>query len=305
MKEIKTVSIVGMGALGLLYADIIQSNLGDGVVSFVMDQARFEKYSGQTFTINGQAKAFKMVSVDAVRESPDLVIVAVKSTGLEASLPIIKKLTGPSTIVISVLNGISSEGIIAEEIGLEKIIYTVAQGMDAMKFGNDLKYTKTGELHIGATEKSLEENLQALVAFFEKAKNPYVLEEDIIRRMWCKFMLNVGINQTCMAYSATYSMVLNQPELLEIYIGAMREVIAIAKAENITVTEEDLQLYVDIIRTLDPNGTPSMGQDRIQKRKSEVDMFAGTVIKIAQKHGIDVPVNKALYARVKEIEAQY
>lgn len=305
MKEIKTVSIVGMGALGLLYADIIQSNLGDGVVSFVMDQARFEKYSGQTFTINGQNKAFKMVSVDAVKESPDLVIVAVKSTGLEASLPIIKKVTGPSTIVISVLNGISSEGIIAEEIGLEKIIYTVAQGMDAMKFGNDLKYTKTGELHIGATEKSLEENLQALVAFFEKAKNPYVLEEDIIRRMWCKFMLNVGINQTCMAYSATYSMVLNQPELLEIYIGAMREVIAIAKAENITVTEEDLQLYVDIIRTLDPNGTPSMGQDRIQKRKSEVDMFAGTVIKIAQKHGIDVPVNKALYARVKEIEAQY
>ncbi len=305
MKEIKTVSIVGMGALGLLYADIIQSNLGDGVVSFVMDQARFEKYSGETFTINGQAKAFNMVSVDAVKESPDLVIVAVKSTGLEASLPIIKKLTGPSTIVISVLNGISSEGIIAEEIGLEKIIYTVAQGMDAMKFGNDLKYTKTGALHIGATKNSLDENLQAVAAFFEKAKNPYVLEKDIIRRMWCKFMLNVGINQTCMAYSATYSMVLNQPELLEIYIGAMREVIAIAKAENITVTEEDLQLYVDIIKSLDPNGTPSMGQDRIQKRKSEVDMFAGTVIKIAQKHGIDVPVNKALYARVKEIEAQY
>jgi len=305
MKEIKTVSIVGMGALGLLYADIIQNATGSGAVQFVMDETRFQKYKNQTFKINGKEKQFTLVSVDSVKTPADLVIVAVKATGLESCLPLVEKITGENTIVISVLNGISSEEVLAEKIGMEKIIHCVAQGMDAMKFGNDLNYTKPGELHIGLVKGEKQENLDALTAFFDKANNPYIVEADIIRRMWCKFMLNVGVNQTCMAYSATYSMVLNQPELLEIYSGAMREVIAIAKAENINVTEEDLNFYIDITRTLDPNGTPSMGQDRIQKRKSEVDSFAGTVIKIAAKHGIEVPINKALYARVKEIEKEY
>lgn len=305
MKEIKTVSIIGMGALGLLYADIIQTTLGPGVVQFVMDNNRYEKYRNQAFTINGNIKDFKLVSIEQVTQVPDLVIVAVKSTGLESCLPIVQKITGENTIVISVLNGISSEEVLAEKIGMEKIIHCVAQGMDAMKFGNALNYTKKGELHIGLAKNEKQENLDAIKAFFDKAKNPYIVEDDIVRRMWCKFMLNVGVNQTCMAYSATYSMVLNQPELLAIYTGAMREVIAIAEAEKINITEDDLNFYVDITRTLDPNGTPSMGQDRIQKRKSEVDSFAGTVIKIAAKHGIPVPVNQALYERVKEIEKEY
>ena len=142
-----------------------------------------------------------------------------------------------------------------------------------MKFGNKLNYTKAGELHIGVAKQGKKENLDALVDFFDLSKIPYIVEDDIMRRMWCKFMLNVGVNQTCMVFNATYSMVLNQPELLKIYEGAMREVIMIAKAEGVCVTEDDLKFYIDITRTLDPNGTPSMGQDRIQKRKSEVDIF--------------------------------
>ena len=48
-----------------------------------------------------------------------------------------------------------------------------------------------------------------------------------------------------------------------------------------------------------------MAQDRLQHRHSEVDMFAGTVIDIAKKHGILVPTNQFLYNSVKEIEKSY
>lgn len=306
MKKITNVSIVGMGALGLLYADIIQNTLGTGIVQFVMDDERYHKYKGQTFTVNGIEKTFEIKSISNITQPADLVIIAVKYTGLnEDLLTWVKKLISPETIIISVLNGISSEKIIGQYLGSENIIYTVAQGMDAMKFGNNLKYTKAGELHIGTTKDTEKENLSALVEFFDRAKNPYIVEDDIIRRMWCKFMLNVGINQTCMAYGATYSQVLNQPELREVFIGAMSEVIKIAKAENINLTQADLEQYVKIIETLDPNGTPSMGQDRIQKRKSEVDLFAGTVIQIASQHKIEVPVNQMLYNKVQEIEKLY
>lgn len=48
-----------------------------------------------------------------------------------------------------------------------------------------------------------------------------------------------------------------------------------------------------------------MAQDRKAKRYSEVEMFAGTVIELAAKHGIDVPVNKFLYNEMKKIESEY
>ena len=48
-----------------------------------------------------------------------------------------------------------------------------------------------------------------------------------------------------------------------------------------------------------------MGQDRRNHRPSEVEMFAGTVIRLAREHGIPVPANQFLYRRVREIESRY
>ena len=143
-------------------------------------------------------------------------------------------------------------------------------------------------------------------AFFEKAGVAYTEEVDIMHRLWGKFMLNVGMNQTCMVYSTTYGGALkagsNENRTL---IAAMREVIAIANAEGIDLSEKDLNQYLEITRTLSQDGMPSMAQDRINKNYSEVEAFAGTVIQIAEKHNIQVPENRFLYDKVKEIEAEY
>jgi len=48
-----------------------------------------------------------------------------------------------------------------------------------------------------------------------------------------------------------------------------------------------------------------MRQDMEAKRHSEVEMFAGTVIQMGKKYGIETPVNQMLYNKIKEIEAKY
>lgn len=48
-----------------------------------------------------------------------------------------------------------------------------------------------------------------------------------------------------------------------------------------------------------------MGQDRLNRRPSEVELFAGTVRRLAARHGLVVPANDFLYERAKEIEAEY
>ena len=77
-------------------------------------------------------------------------------------------------------------------------------------------------------------------------------------------------------------------KILELIEGAK-------KAEGIDLTEEDFEKDIEILRSLNPEGTPSMRQDVLAGRPSEVELFAGTMLRIAAQHGIDVPVNRRYY----------
>lgn len=124
--------------------------------------------------------------------------------------------------------------------------------------------------------------------------------------MWAKLMLNDGINQTCMAYGGTYGSA-TEPgsEQRRCFVSAMRETLAVANAEGIELTEADLTQMVHLIEGIDPAGMPSMAQDRIARRKTEVEEFAGTICRLAAKHDIQVPQNEWLYQRIRDIEKSW
>lgn len=302
--EIKRVAIVGMGALGLMYGAHIARAAGADAVHYLLDEDRLTRYQGRTFTCNGERLDARFQN-SAEAAPYDLVMVAVKYNSLPSALGTMRRAVGEHTVILSVMNGIDSEEIIAREYGRDNIVYTVAQGMDAMRVGGDLRYTRMGELHIGRLPEQPEEPLDAVCAFFEKIAMPCQREEDILYRMWAKWMLNVGINQTCMVYGTTYSGALRGTEERKVLTAAMQEVIDLSRLEGVSLRQEELDFYLKILETLDPNGYPSMEQDRRAGRKSEVEMFAGTVLRRAAAHGMPAPANRFLYERVQQIEAAF
>lgn len=311
-KKINKTAIIGMGALGLLYGQHICDAMGKDSVSFILDDERFERYKNKTFTINGKKIAFNMRK-SSENEIYDLVIVAVKYNSLNSALQTMKNCIGKDTIIISVLNGISSEQIIAKEYGMDKMLMTVAQGMDAMRDDSSLVYTKKGLLFLGKPDsknnKELDEtaqcNLNSVKAFFDKIQMPYKIEENIMYRMWAKWMLNVGINQTCAVFDTNYKTCTTPGKEMDTFVNAMKEVVELSRYEGINLADSEVETYINIIKTLAPDGYPSMAQDRKAKRFSEVEMFAGTVLELAKKHNVQAPVNQFLYDEMKKIEASY
>lgn len=308
---IKNIAMAGMGALGILFGGKIAENLKDGHAAFVMDAERADRHRKDCYSINGKAVSYPIETPEEFLKTgkADLILLGVKYPALKEALELIAPLIYEDTIFVSMLNGISSERIIGEKFGAEKVIYTVAQGMDAQREGTSLVFTKPGELFIGipdVNDKVLKRRLDDTVSLFEKCKVPYTVESDIMYRMWSKFMLNVGVNQTCMVFDTGYGGATEPGSEACVYtIGAMREVAAIAQAEGVDIGEKEINQYLGITASLDPNATPSMGQDRRQKRPSEVDMFAGEIMALGKKHGIRVPANEYLYKKVREIEAAY
>ena len=111
MKKIETVNIVGMGALGMLYGNMIRESLGTEHITYVMDEKRYERYKDDENSVNGVPVRFSKVKAAAAKPC-DLLLVAVKYTGLKDTLDVMETSVGEDTIIISVMNGISSEEII-------------------------------------------------------------------------------------------------------------------------------------------------------------------------------------------------
>ena len=298
----KSIAIIGMGALGLLYGDMLQgtTNLG-----FIVDEGRRARYSREPITVNGSPRTFALWSSGAAQRPADLLIFAVKGTALEQAMADAAGYAGPDTILLSLLNGITSEAILGERFGSEHIVYCTAQGMDAVREGRSLRYTQRGKLCIGLPGGRQSPDLEALRAILDEAGVPYEVEADILHRQWSKFMLNVGVNQVVMVHEGNYGTIQRPGEAREQMIAAMKEVIPLANLEGIPVGEADLRYYVDLLDTLSPEGMPSMRQDGLAHRRSEVELFAGAVLKLAAKHGVDAPVNAWLYQKVREMEARY
>ena len=305
--RIEKVVIIGRGALGIMYGEALAREIGFREVAFLADAERVHLYRSQHVISNGRTCPFRYETPASYRGTADLVLFAVKCTQLDEAIKLARPVTGPETVIVSVLNGIVSEEMIEKGLGKGRVVWSVAQSMDALKRGTTLVYSHIGELCLGLPA-GREQNKPALLAleeFFTRVKLPFVHEQDIMRRMWAKWMLNVGVNQTVMVARGDFSTVQKPGPVRDRMIGAMREVQALATASGISITEDDVKLYVGFIDTFLPNGMPSMRQDGLAKRRSEVEFFAGTVIAKARKLGVPVPINEALYREVKAIEATY
>ena len=305
MNNIERVAVVGMGALGLLLGNCIAEHMGQEKLCFLMDEARFARHGKKPCFINGTEKRFRICPEGEIVPA-DLVIVAVKYGGLRGAMELMRPAVDENTTIISLLNGISSEDILAEAFDHEQIIDCVAIGMDAMREGNRLRFQNAGRLQLGIRSPAQAERLRALEDFFRRAAVPFETVPDITRAMWYKFMVNVGVNQTCMVYDTTYSgATAPESKAREDMIAAMREVTRLASEEGIALTEDDLDSALTLLMSLNPDGYPSMRQDALAGRRSEVELFAGTVIRLAEKHGLTVPVNRCYYERIMDMEKNF
>ena len=303
---IKKVSIIGLGALGVLFGHHLSKRMKLEDLRIIADQDRISRYEEERVYSNGELCEFHYVTPEEECSPADLLIISVKFNGLDEALHSVRKHVGENTIILSLLNGITSESIIGHVYGMDKVLYCVAQGMDAVKIGNKLIYENMGMLCFGSKDPGVvSPKAKELADFFEEMDIPYELVTDMYRRQWGKFMLNVGVNQTVAVYQTNYGGVQCEGSARDTMIAAMREVIALSGKEGVHLTEEDLQYWLDILATLGPSGKPSMAQDTEARRPSEVELFAGTVIEMGRKHGLPTPVNKELYEKIRRMEMHY
>ena len=305
-EAINSALIAGAGAIGLSLAETIY-NFDPHCISILAKGERLERYRKNGLWVNGKRLDFRF----AAGEKADLIIVACKFHHLNQIIEDIRPSVGKETIILSLLNGISSEEIIGRQLGQELLPLAMILGTDAFHQGEETTYTKKGIIHFGDSKGKNGEREEKIAAFFTRAGVAHKLEQNMKRMLWYKFMINVGINQTTAILNLPYGAIMNKggpgeiPEARLLAEKAMREVIAIANAEGIDLNESDIESWYNTVNLLSPSGYTSMCQDVQAKRKTELEMFSLALMELGKKHTIPLPVNETLYLQLRTIEKNY
>lgn len=301
MPPIQRIALIGLGALGSAYASRLYDWKADAL-TIVADPRRSQRY--REVWINDKPYAFRFAAPDESAAPADLVLIAVKHHHLPQALEDIRHHVGEHTIILSLLNGITSEEMVAARYGWERVLYSYAVGIDALREENRFYFTHIGKVVFGEARNLVESERVARVrALFEQADIPYQVPADMIQSMWWKFMINVGVNQTSAVLRAPYGVFQTVPEVRKLMEAAMGEVVALAQAMKIGLTEADIERFRDILFSLNPQGKTSMLQDIEAGRKTEVEILAGQVLRLGQRLGVPTPINRTLYDLICAIEA--
>lgn len=290
---IKKVLICGLGALGLTYANKLK-NVCE--LKILANTERVNKYKKNVPIFNN-----KKIELDYITPNenwnPDLIIISTKSTGLNSALEYLKNFVQESTIIISLINGISSEEIISQTYSQAKVLRSYFIGHSAIKEKN-----KTTQDGIG---KIVFEPNEDLESFFKKNNIDYEISNNIIYSQWVKLGVNIILNEPSAIYECTVGELRGHSNYLELAQNLLKEVKEVAQASGIECLENYEKEVLDSANLIADDGKTSMYQDVLFKRKTEVDIFSGEIIKLGKKYQISTPMNETMYNLIKEKEQNF
>src|SRR5690349_8118963 len=123
MRDITKVVVIGLGAIGSIYAAKLK-DYDPGCVRVLVDKHRLERYAAQGIVLNSVRHDFDYALPGPNPEKADLILIATKSDGLPDAIDAIEGFVHDETIILALLNGITSEDKIAERYGWDKVLHS-------------------------------------------------------------------------------------------------------------------------------------------------------------------------------------
>lgn len=248
--------------------------------------------------INGKQYALAVKTPEEAGKV-DLLLVSSKQDALADALEDIKMIVGERTIVISLLNGVTSEEIIGSAIGMEHMLYSVMR-IASVRKGNEITYSpeKTAGVFVGERDcKTPTERVLAVEELFRDTGIRYHFVEDIIADMWLKYASNISQNLPQAILGVGFGAYADSVHVRAIAECLWKEVSLVAKAKGIQIPEE-LTLFVGA----KPEARFSTLQDLDAGRHTEIEMFTGEMMRMGKECGIDVPYCAYTYHLIKALE---
>ncbi len=298
--KIQSVAILGAGAVGsyVIWGLSQKTDIRLGVLA---EGERAERLSQEGCLINGTVYRPEVWNPGDAGEI-DLLIVSLKYGSLPGALESIKAMVGDHTTVMSLMNGVDSEEIIAQQVGEEHVITSLIK-VASHREGKGYCFNPDTTLGIifgelAAPFKS--ERVQAIENLFADTGIHYRSSEMIREELWSKFRLNVCNNLPQAILGAGVGCYSDSVHMEAISNGLRLELEQIALAKGIDMSR--LEAASGHGSKVPASARYSTLQDLDAGRHTEIDMFSGALMRMGAQLGIPTPYNEYTYHMIKALE---
>ena len=298
------VLVMGTGAMGGYYGgrlalagnDVVFVARGKNLVTLRQQGLQVRSFDGD-FTV----PHLRVTSDPKDAGLCEVVLVCVKAYDTPAAGAAMRPAIGPDTIVLSLQNGVESEEILRQILGLPALMGALAQIGAELFAPGVVQHVSGGRIVFGEFDGTRSERACKLEELFDAAGIQQHVSERIAVRLWEKLAWNAAFNALTAIMRCTVGALLTHPDGWTLVRQTMNEVSDVAHSIGVQVDASQIEPTIDrSLRELSAVRT-SMMQDVEQRKRLEHDAINGAVIRAAARSGVPVPVNRTLHALLASI----
>jgi 2-dehydropantoate 2-reductase len=230
----------------------------------------------------------------------DMVMFCVKLWDVETAASRIAPLVARGGVVIPFQNGIDSHAVLARVLGASRVLGGVAYIAAAIAAPGVVVHTGSmAKLRVGAFDETLADRAKAFVQACTQARIDAEVAPDILRALWEKFAFLAALSGVTALSRQPVGFIRSDPDLRAAFVAAMKEAVALARAENVTLSDDFLPRQVRALDGLPAGMRSSMQNDLLSGHRLEAPWLCGRVAELSAKAGIAAPVSATLYAGLK------
>ena len=304
---IERVCVIGAGSIGSLFAGHLAQVCEVSVLTRRADHAAALNADG--LTISGRADLqVSVVASNDPAELPafDLGILATKADGLEEAA---RTLQGhfPDAMIMTTLNGLGAEQVVRAH-GSWPIISAVTFMSGTRHSDTHVEFILDTETWMGPYEGLAYERVVEVAELMTRAGLKVEAMPDLRPAQWSKLIFNATVNTvaalTGLPHDPHFAAEAELTDLGHLVHALIDEGKAVATAAGIELHDDPWLMNV-LATQRGSAHYPSMLEDVEARRRTEIDLITGSLVREADRIGVAVPLHSTMYRLIKAKEASW
>jgi len=266
-----------------------------------------QKKGLQIKSINGDflVKVNATATIKNVKIDPDLIIFGVKSWQLINAAKDCLSLLNKKTVVLPLQNGANNCNKLLKVFPKEQVVCglcRIVSKIESPGVINHFEYEP--EIVFGEISNEKTNRIKLIKQIFDKAEFKNKISENIQLDVWKKFLFIATFSGIAALTRSDIGVLRSSKYLRNWMLQTAKEIVTVANAKNILLTEKDIEKTFKIYDKLADNTTASMQRDVMENKPSELENFNGYIVKLGMQLKMPTPLNDFIYYSLLPQEEQ-
>ncbi|HZL26618.1 MAG TPA: ketopantoate reductase family protein [Acidobacteriaceae bacterium] len=246
----------------------------------------------------------KLVLAPEIDGPYDLVLLAVKSYGLDGAIEDCAPAVGPQTMVLPILNGMAHLDTLVARFGDAAVLGgSTRLSTDLDSAGRILQLGDFNDLFFGERSGSITPRIEALRDTLNDVGFDAILSPDVIGFMWQKWTMLAASGAITCLLRGTVGDIVAAPYGRDTAVAIIDECAAIAGAAGHPMSEAAMKFTYEYLTRTGSPFTASMYRDLQKGAAVEAGQILGDLLAHGSAHGVDTPLVRAAYVQLAVYQA--